>query len=92
MIQSSLLSTVSEESRESGNDDAEGDIVIVGGGFAVAALVRRLQHHLPRNEPLLIINEESYTTFNPLLPEVVGASIFPEAASRPLARRSCQIR
>ena len=30
------------------------------------------------------MSEESYTTFNPLLPEAVGASIFPEQVVAPL--------
>ena len=30
------------------------------------------------------MSEESYTTFNPLLPEAVGASIFPEQVVAPV--------
>ena len=59
-------------------------IVIVGGGFAGAALVRQLQHKLPEGHALLWVSEDSYTTFNPLLPEAVGASIFPEHVVAPL--------
>ena len=32
----------------------------------------------------MLISEESYTTFNPMLPEAVGASIFPEQVVAPI--------
>jgi NADH dehydrogenase len=59
-------------------------IVIVGGGFAGTTLVRRLQRRLPADSALTLISEESTTTFNPLLPEAVGAAIFPEQAVAPI--------
>jgi NADH:ubiquinone reductase (H+-translocating) len=59
-------------------------IVVVGGGFAGASLVRSLQHRLPAGWRIVLISEESYTTFNPMLAEVVGASIFPEHVVAPL--------
>ena len=55
-------------------------IVIVGGGFAGTTLARELQRTLP----LTLISEESYTTFNPMLPEAVGSAIFPEHAVAPI--------
>src|SRR5207244_10364301 len=33
---------------------------------------------------LVLISEESYTTFHPMLPEAVGASIFPEQVVAPI--------
>ena len=60
------------------------NIVLVGGGFAGATLVRQLQRKLPEGYALLWVSEDSYTTFNPLLPEAVGASIFPEHVVAPL--------
>src|SRR6266571_2544944 len=39
---------------------------------------------LPAGSSLLWISEESYTTFNPMLAEVVGASVFPEHVVAPL--------
>lgn len=60
------------------------DIVVAGGGFAGTTLVRALQRRLPRGASLTLISEESYTTFNPLLPEAVGAAIFPEQAVAPI--------
>jgi NADH:quinone reductase (non-electrogenic) len=59
-------------------------IVIVGGGFAGTTLARKLQRTLPRGATLTLISEESYTTFNPMLPEAVGAAIFPEHAVAPI--------
>ncbi|MEY2883289.1 MAG: hypothetical protein RL490_1013 [Pseudomonadota bacterium] len=60
------------------------NITIIGGGFAGATLARQLTGRLPPDWDITLISEDSYTTFNPLLPEVVGASIFPEHAVAPL--------
>ena len=57
-------------------------IVIVGGGFAGTTLARALDGKLPPGYELVLISEESYTTFNPMLPEALGASIFPGAGRR----------
>src|SRR5205814_1530878 len=59
-------------------------IVIVGGGFAGTTLARHLDSRLPPDRELLLISEESYTTFCPMLPEAVGASIFPEQVVAPI--------
>jgi NADH dehydrogenase len=59
-------------------------IVIAGGGFAGTTLVRALQRRLPPHASLTLISEESYTTFNPMLPEAVGAALFPEQAVAPI--------
>ena len=58
-------------------------IVIVGGGFAGAALARQLDARRWPGLELTLISDESYTTFNPLLPEAVGASVFPEQVVAP---------
>jgi NADH dehydrogenase len=60
------------------------NIVIVGGGFAGTTLARHLDRSLPPGWQLLLISEESYTTFNPMLPEAVGASVFPEQVVAPI--------
>ena len=60
------------------------NIVIVGGGFAGTTLARTLQGRLPQGASLTLVSEESYTTFNPLLPEAVGAALFPEQAVAPI--------
>ena len=59
-------------------------IVIVGGGFAGTTLTAALDGKLPRGYELLLISEESHTTFNPMLPEAMGASIFPEQVVAPI--------
>ena len=59
-------------------------IVVVGGGFAGTTLVRALQGRLSPDVSLTLVSEESYTTFNPILPEAVGASLFPEQTVAPI--------
>ena len=63
---------------------AEKHIIIAGGGFAGTTLMRTLDSKLPAGYRLLLISEESHTTFNPMLPEAVGASIFPEQVVAPI--------
>ena len=52
-------------------------LLIVGGGFAGTKAAQMLEHTLPPDWTLTLINQENFITFNPLLPEVVGASILP---------------
>jgi NADH dehydrogenase len=68
------------------------DIVIVGGGFAGTTLARALEQRLPAGWQVVLLSEESYTTFNPMLAEVVGASVFPEHVVAPIRQmlRSCR--
>lgn len=61
-------------------------IVIVGGGFAGTSAARSLARRLLADADLTLISEESYTTFSPMLPEAVGASIFPEQVVAPRLR------
>jgi len=63
---------------------ADKNIVIVGGGFAGTTLARALEKQLPRGYRVVLVSEESYTTFNPMLAEVVGASVFPEHVVAPI--------
>jgi NADH dehydrogenase len=60
------------------------NIVVVGGGFAGATLTRALQRSLPDGYRVILVSEESYTTFNPMLAEVVGAAVFPEQVVAPI--------
>ena len=53
------------------------NLIIVGGGFAGAKTAQLLEHRLPPEWNLTLISQDNYITFNPLLPEVVGASILP---------------
>lgn len=62
----------------------EVSLVIVGAGFAGTTLARALQGRLPPGCTLTLLSDESYTTFNPMLPEAVGASIFPEQVVVPV--------
>jgi NADH dehydrogenase len=59
-------------------------IAIIGGGFAGTTLARALEGKLPQGYELLLINEESHTTFTPMLPEAVGAAVFPEQIVAPI--------
>jgi len=60
------------------------NIVIVGGGFAGTTLAKSLQRQLPDGHRVVLVSEESYTTFNPMLAEVVGAAVFPEQVVAPI--------
>ena len=60
------------------------NIVIVGGGFAGTTLASALERRLPPGHRIVLVSEESYTTFNPMLAEVVGASVFPEHVVAPI--------
>ena len=59
-------------------------IVIVGGGFAGTALARALDARRPPALQVTLLSDEGTTTFNPMLPEAVGASVFPEHVVAPL--------
>src|SRR5258708_38919147 len=53
------------------------NLVVVGGGFAGTKASRALERTLPPDWTLTLISQDNFMTFNPLLPEVVGASILP---------------
>lgn len=53
------------------------NLVIIGGGFAGTRAAQLLEHTLPPDWLLTLVSQENFITFNPLLPEVVGASIMP---------------
>jgi hypothetical protein len=53
-------------------------VVIVGGGFVGTAVARQLAGRLPPEVDLTLTSEDSHTTFNTLLLEVVCALPFPE--------------
>src|SRR5215469_11949476 len=58
-------------------------LVIVGGGFAGTRTAKLLEHTLPPDWTLTLVSQENFITFNPLLPEVVGASIMPSHVIAP---------
>jgi NADH dehydrogenase len=59
-------------------------LVIAGGGFAGTTLAAALERLLPASVRVVLLSEESYTTFNPMLAEVVGAAVFPEQVVAPI--------
>ena len=66
------------------------NLVIVGGGFAGVKVAQTLERRLPADWCLTLVSQENFITFNPLLPEVVGASILPAhvvAPHRQMIRR-----
>jgi len=66
-------------------------VVVIGGGFAGVTLAQQLERRLPHDWRLTLVSQENFITFNPLLPEVIGASILPGhviAPHRQMVRRS----
>src|SRR5688572_16840585 len=64
--------------------ERETDVLVLGGGFAGMRCARRLEQLLGREVGVTIVSSENYCTFQPLLPEVVGASIDPAHVISPL--------
>jgi len=62
------------------------NVVVIGGGFAGTQLVKKLERKLTRDWQVVLISEENYTTFNPMLAEVVGASVMPSHVIAPIRR------
>ena len=67
------------------NSDVK-NIVIIGGGFAGTSLAKKLEKRLPRTHRVVLISEATYTTFNPLLAEIVSASVLPSHTIAPIRR------
>jgi NADH dehydrogenase len=60
-------------------------VVIVGGGFAGVKCAKILRKKLSCNRyKIVLFNHENHMVFHPLLAEVAGASINPEAVAAPL--------
>ncbi len=53
------------------------NLIIIGGGFAGTTLAKCLDRSLPPDWMVTLISRENFITYNPLLPEVVGASLLP---------------
>ncbi|TVQ94326.1 MAG: NAD(P)/FAD-dependent oxidoreductase [Chromatiaceae bacterium] len=66
-------------------------ILIIGGGFAGARLARVLSRRLPRAD-VRLLSLENYLTYNPLLAEVVGASVLPGHVVAPLRQLAPRVR
>ena len=65
------------------------NLVIVGGGFAGTKLAQCIEHRLPPDWRTTLISQENFITYNPLLPEVVGASILPGHVIAPHRQMTC---
>src|SRR6267142_1075977 len=65
------------------------NFVVIGGGFAGTKVTRLLEHTLPPDWTLTLVSQENFITFNPLLPEVVGASILPGHVIAPHRQMIC---
>lgn len=60
-------------------------VVIVGGGFGAVQFAKNLRKKLrPAECEILLFNRENHMVFHPLLADVAGASINPDAAAAPL--------
>ena len=60
------------------------DVLVLGGGFAGVRAAQRLERLLPRDTVVTLVSAENYFVFQPLLPEVVGASLSPSHVISPL--------
>jgi NADH dehydrogenase len=60
-------------------------VVLVGGGFAAVQFAKTLRKKLRASEcEIVVFNRENHMVFHPLLADVAGASINPDAAATPL--------
>ena len=62
------------------------NVVVIGGGFAGTQMVKKLERQLTDDWQVVLVSEENYTTFNPMLAEVVGASVLPSHVIAPIRR------
>ena len=64
--------------------DQTADVLVLGGGFAGVRCAQRLERLLPKDRTITLVASENYFVFQPLLPEVVGASLSPSHVISPL--------
>lgn len=65
------------------NKNDQKKIVIVGGGFSGTVLAKKLESLLPKDWDIYLLSKTNFITYNPLLPEVIGASILPGHVQAP---------
>ena len=63
---------------------AKKNLVIIGGGFAGPMLARKLEKKLSLEWEIYLLSDTNFVTYNPLLPEVVGASVLPGHVQAPI--------
>ena len=62
-------------------------ILIIGGGFAGVKCARVLRRNLkPAEWEVVLFNRENHMVFSPLLADVAGASVSPDAVAAPLRK------
>ncbi len=59
-------------------------LVIIGGGFAGVTLAAKLEKTMPKDWDIYLLSKTNFITYNPLLPEVIGASILPGHVQAPI--------
>lgn len=60
-------------------------VIVIGGGFAAVTFAKTLRSKVRGSEcEILLFNRENHMVFHPLLADVAGASINPDAAAAPL--------
>jgi NADH dehydrogenase len=68
-------------------------VVIVGGGFGGVQCARTLRRRLASDAcEIVLFNRENHMVFHPLLPEVAGASLNPDAVAAPLRQMLTGVR
>lgn len=60
------------------------NFLIIGGGFAGTTLAAALEKKLPPEWEIYLLSKTNFITYNPLLPEVVGASVLPGHVQAPI--------
>lgn len=60
------------------------NLVIIGGGFAGSTLAKLLERTMPQDWEIYVLSKTNFITYNPLLAEVVGASVLPAHVEAPL--------
>lgn len=58
-------------------------LVIIGGGFSGTVLAKKLESTLPKDWDIFLLSKTNFITYNPLLPEVIGASVLPSHVQAP---------
>src|SRR5262245_64878398 len=67
-------------------------VVIIGGGFGGVQCAKTLRRRLPGGWEIVLFNRENHMVFHPLLPEVAGASLNPDAVAAPLRQMLTGVR